>query len=385
MRPAERVQVPRFVSVRKMTAKGQACDRAILAVSLGLMKPRTQSGRSTKAAIGLRGVLALLAVSVAGAAGAQDIRTTVDGYLVNFPDVQPIMVNGRVMVPVRGVFEHMNATVTWDSYNQTVNATRGTDTISLPVNSYTATVNGRTVNLDTPATMRSGRVLVPLRFLSESLGAEVEWLSATRTVEITNAGSTPPYEPGYTTMMINSDTVVPFKLNQRMTSNESSQGDRFTASLDTNGFSNYQGLPAGSILEGHVDVVRAKTGDTPGVLGLKFDRVRLPDGTTYPIYGALIGLDKDSVTNENGRLVAKDGAKDNNLKYVGYGAGAGALVAILTDGNILTNSLIGGALGFLFGEIQKDPSKSRNVVLDANTKFGVRLTNDFSFRVANTR
>jgi hypothetical protein len=107
----------------------------------------------------------------------------------------------------------------------------------------------------------------------------------------------------------------------------------------------------------------------------------MPDGQTFAIYGSLIGLDANSVTNDNGRLVAKDGAKDDNLKYVGYGAGAGALVAIVTNGNILTSTLIGGALGWLFGEIQKDPSKSRNVALESGTRFGVRLTNEFAFRV----
>ncbi len=332
----------------------------------------------------LRGIVALVAISVACAASAQSIRATVDGNLVHFPDVQPVMVNGRVMVPVRGVFEHMNANVTWDAYNQTVNATHAGHVISLKVNSYTATVDGRLVNLDSPATMRSGRVLVPLRFISESLGAGVEWLEASRTVEITSAVTAPPYGGNYTTMSMDTGTVIPFRLNQRLTSTESSAGDRFTASLDTSGLSNYQGLPPGSLLEGHVDVVRAKTGTTPGVLGLKFDRIRLPDGQIYTAYGTLIGLDKDSVENDNGRLVAKNSAKDNNLKYVGYGAGAGALIAILTDGNILTNSLIGGALGYLFGEIQKDPSKANNVVLDAGSKFGMRLTSDFTFKVPST-
>ncbi len=329
----------------------------------------------------LRSILALVAISVAGVASAQSIRATVDGNLVNFPDVQPVMVNGRVMVPVRGVFEHMNASVVWDAYNQTVNAQHGSTTISLKVGSYTATVNGQLVSFDAPATMRNGRVLVPLRFISESIGADVQWLEASHTVQITSAAGAPPVGTGYTTMSMDAGTVIPFRLNQRLTSSEASAGDRFTASLDTSGLSNYQGLPPGTILEGHVDVVRAKTGDTPGVLGLKFDRIRLLDGQVYTAFGTLIGLDKNSVDNVDGRLVAKNSAKDNNLKYVGYGAGAGAIVALLTDGNILTNSLIGGALGYLFGEIQKDPSKSNNVVLDAGTRFGMRLTNEFTFKV----
>jgi hypothetical protein len=271
-------------------------------------------------------MLALVAISVAGVAGAQMIHATVDGQMVHFPDVQPIMVNGRVMVPVRGVFEHMNASVVWDPYTQTVNAQHGDTSISLKVNSYTATVNGQLVSFDAPATIRNGRVLVPLRFISESIGSDVQWVEAIRTVRITSVATAPPFGSSYTTMSMDAGTVIPFRLNQRLTSSEATAGDRFTASLDTSGLSNYQGLPPGTILEGHVDVVRAKTGDTPGVLSLKFDRIRLLDGQIYTAYGTLIGLDKNSVDNVDGRLVAKNSAKDNNLKYVGYGAGAGAIV-----------------------------------------------------------
>ena len=50
----------------------------------------------------------------------RSIRATVNGENVYFPDVQPAMVNGRVMVPLRGVFEHMGAHVMWNSATQTV-------------------------------------------------------------------------------------------------------------------------------------------------------------------------------------------------------------------------------------------------------------------------
>ena len=330
----------------------------------------------------LRCTLVLAALSLTVAASAQGIRTTVDSLTVSFPDVQPTMVNGRVMVPVRGVFEHMGADVRWDSTNQTVNAQHGSDTIVLPLNSYTATINGSQVTMDTPATMKRGRVMVPLRFLSESLGANVEWLAASRTVEITSNGNTVP-DTGSNVSRLNVGEVIPFSLNTRLSSSQSRVGDTFTARLDSSQFSNYQGLPQGSELQGHVDVVKAKTGNTPGVLGLKFDRVKMPDGLVYPIYGSLIGLDNDSVSSTDGRVVAKSSAMNDDLKWVGYGAGAGALLSILTHGNIIENSVIGAALGFLAGEIQKDPSKAHNVVLETGTKFGVRLTNEFAYRSPN--
>lgn len=329
------------------------------------------------------GLLALVSLSVAGSA-SQAIRTTVDDILVNFADVQPVMVSGRVMVPVRGVFEHMNAEVEWNADTRTVTAQRGNDNIILPINSRFATVNGRQVSLDAPARIRNGRTIVPLRFLSESLGASVEWIADSRLVEIntTTSGSTPPTGDGATTRRIDEGTVIPFGLVEKLSSNGSEVGDKFTANLDTAGNKDYQGMPTGAVLEGHVDVARAKSGETPGVLGLAFDRIRMADGQTYPVYGSLIGLDSKSVEYDDGRIIARKDAKTDNLKYVGYGAGGGALLAILTNGNIITNSLIGGALGYLFGEIQKNPEKSNNVTQQPGTKFGMKLTRDLTFRVA---
>ncbi len=332
----------------------------------------------------MHAVAIIAAFAVASVAGAQDIRATVNGDFVNFPDIQPIMIQNRVMVPVRGVFEHMNSNVEWDSNSRTVVAQRGTDTIRLPVNSYYATVNGRQVNLDSPAKIVMGRTMVPLRFLSEALGGTVDWVASVRTVEINTMGVSNPWQTpaGYTAIHMNSGTVIPFSLNQKLSSNGSSVGDKFTANLETGELSSYQGIPNGAVLEGHVDVVRAKIGDTPGVLGLAFDRVKLPDGQSYKVHGTLIGLDSNSVNVEGGRIVAKPGTKNDNLKWVGYGAGGGALIAILTKENVLTTSLIGGALGYLFGEIQKDPSKARNVTSDIGTKFGVKLTRELTYQVA---
>lgn len=324
--------------------------------------------------------LTVAVLTVSGAAHAQEIRTTVDGNLVTFSDVQPVMINGRVLVPVRGVFEHMNSHVEWDKDLRMVTAHHGSDTIALPINSYSATVNGRSVRLDSPATIHRGRTMVPLRFLSESLGAGVEWIADTRTVEILTVGGA---STNHDTVIarIEPGTVTPFTLNSKLSSNASKIGDRFTATLDTGGNSDYSKLPAGTTLEGRVVTASRKAGDTPGVLGLEFDRVVLPSGKRYAIAGVLHGLDGKSVRNENGKLTAKAGTNKNNLKYVGYGAGAGALVSILTKGNLFTTSLIGAALGFLVGEIEKNPSKSRDVTLDQGTRFGVRLTNELAFRV----
>jgi hypothetical protein len=93
-----------------------------------------------------------------------------------------------------------------------------------------------------------------------------------------------------------------------------------------------------------------------------------------PIEAGLTGLDSKHVTNEDGRLVAKTEHRNDTLTYVGIGAGAGALVALLTDsGDLVRNGLIGAGLGWIYSEIQRNNQKPRDVVLTKDTEVGVRL------------
>ncbi len=327
-------------------------------------------------------IAATLLMAAATLASAQDIKTTVNGVLVYFPDVEPMMLNGRVMVPLRGVFEHVDAHVQWNAESRTVICHRAGDELRLPIGSYHATLNGTMLALDTPAILVSGRTMIPLRFTSEALGASVDWIAETKTVQINTVNAPRTVVAGFKAIRLDAGTVIPFRLDHNLSSNGATVGQKFWATIDTNGAASYQGLPTGTTLEGRVSTAKPKTGDTPGVLGLAFDRVRLPDGSSYAIHGSLIGLDSKSVYEDaNGRLIARSDSRSDNLKYVGYGAGAGVLLAIATKGNVLTNALIGGALGYLFGEIQKNPSKARDVSLAQGTKFGVRLNSDLAVRV----
>ncbi len=125
------------------------------------------------------------------------ITVTVDGNNVVFTDVQPIMRAGRVFVPIRGVFEYMKADVKWDNVNRSVVAKRGEDTITIPLGGNKAILNGQEVVLNDIPFMERGRVLVPLRFLSESLSAKVVWLESRRLVQIdtTGPGAVPQTKP----------------------------------------------------------------------------------------------------------------------------------------------------------------------------------------------
>jgi len=102
-------------------------------------------------------------------------------------DVAPKIFKGRTMIPVRAVMEKLGAAVRWDAESKTVEVTKDGVNISLSINQQTAIVNGEEVPLDSAATIVDGRTLIPVRFVSESLGATVFWEENTKTVVIEKA------------------------------------------------------------------------------------------------------------------------------------------------------------------------------------------------------
>lgn len=127
---------------------------------------------------------ALLLGLVGTAAAAPTI--TVDGQQLSF-DVPPIIENNRVLVPLRAIFEALGATVSWDQATQTVTATKAGTEIKLTIDQATAYKNGYPVELDAPPKIVNNRTLVPIRFVSEALGAQVTWNGDTQTVTILSA------------------------------------------------------------------------------------------------------------------------------------------------------------------------------------------------------
>lgn len=176
------------------------------------------------------------------------------------------------------------------------------------------------------------------------------------------------------TTSLEAGSVLPVKLDDALSSNNSRKGDTFTATIRNDTDTEYYRLPTGTRVEGVVRDARPKQDKDPGVLDLEFRRLRFPDGKSYAIEGSLIGLDNKSVEKRSdGRLVAKPGHKTDRLTYVGYGAGAGLIVGLLTKHG-LEDTVIGGGLGYLFGSLQKGGSNSpNNVTLKQGTELGVRV------------
>lgn len=117
-----------------------------------------------------------------GAAKASPI-VLLDGHQLSF-EVSPTVENGTTLVPVRAVFEALGATVQWDGYTQTVTVGKVGTTIKITMGQTTAYKNGSPVTLQVPAKLINNRTMVPLRFVSEALGAQVNWNGSTQTISI---------------------------------------------------------------------------------------------------------------------------------------------------------------------------------------------------------
>ena len=96
----------------------------------------------------------------------------------------PQIVDGRTLVPVRFVSESLGAVVIWDGEKREVSLLDGTNTIYLTIDSKEVIVNGETITLDVPAQIIDNSTMVPIRFVSEALGANIAWDGETRTVTI---------------------------------------------------------------------------------------------------------------------------------------------------------------------------------------------------------
>jgi hypothetical protein len=115
-----------------------------------------------------------------------NIKVEVNGNKVAFKDQKPVIIDGRTLVPVRGVFENLGMTVEWVQSEQKVILTRKDTTISLLIGKDELTIttlNGtKSIKMDVPAQLINNRTMVPVRAISEAANAKVDWDSNLQTV-----------------------------------------------------------------------------------------------------------------------------------------------------------------------------------------------------------
>ena len=116
---------------------------------------------------------------------------TVNGDYVNSQN-RGYLKSGVTMVSLRDFGDIFRANVGWNEKNSTATVTTPTKSIAVTKNKNTATVNGKSVALDSGAAIVKDRIFVPLRFLSEALGAKVTWDEETITAHITSSAAAVP-------------------------------------------------------------------------------------------------------------------------------------------------------------------------------------------------
>lgn len=108
----------------------------------------------------------------------------------NVLEAAPYIEKNRTMVPVRLIAEGLGGEVKWEAAARKVTVRLGDNTIVLSAGQATATRNGRKVVLDAPAQIRGGRTFVPVRFVSEAMGFDVEWDEAEQAALVTSGEKT---------------------------------------------------------------------------------------------------------------------------------------------------------------------------------------------------
>lgn len=123
-------------------------------------------------------------------ASEQPITIHIDGEKVS-TDVDPVLLNGTTLVPIRVISEALGAEVEWIPEQQKVIIEKGKlFEIEIVIDQIQAQINGKKVDLLQKAQIMSGRTMVPLRFVAEGFASDVDWNQESRTVEVAR----PPQE-----------------------------------------------------------------------------------------------------------------------------------------------------------------------------------------------
>ena len=100
-------------------------------------------------------------------------------------DTAPVIIDGRTLIPVRGVSEAMGGNVNCNNDTKTVTITLGSNKVEMTIDSKTAYFNNKAQTLDVAPVVLNGRTMLPARFIAESFGFDVNWDNDTKTISIT--------------------------------------------------------------------------------------------------------------------------------------------------------------------------------------------------------
>ncbi|OCT14160.1 hypothetical protein A8709_25290 [Paenibacillus pectinilyticus] len=128
--------------------------------------------------------LLLIPTTALGAEAPKAITLFMNEKQLDSVDVQPRIVNGNTIVPLRIIVEQIGALVTWDEASRKVTITKDKTNIQLVIDNTTALINGKKEALEVGPKIENGTTMLPLRFIGEVLGIEFKWDGATSSVHM---------------------------------------------------------------------------------------------------------------------------------------------------------------------------------------------------------
>lgn len=121
---------------------------------------------------------------------AKEIAIVIDGEKYTDPNMPAVSIDGRTMLPMRGICEELGCTVTWNEAAKQVYAVSDTHTVVFQIDSKTGYKNGETFTMDVAPMIVNDRTMLPVRALATALDIDVTWDDPNRTVYIGEAPST---------------------------------------------------------------------------------------------------------------------------------------------------------------------------------------------------
>lgn len=128
-------------------------------------------------------VALLIAIVPLDVRADDDVRMWVDGKYIE-SDADPYIEVDRTLVPIRFIAESLGYDVDWENATRTVIIDDGKNEITMQIGNKISKLNGKTIELDTEPTIKNDRTYVPVRYVAESLGKYVDWDNDNYTVVI---------------------------------------------------------------------------------------------------------------------------------------------------------------------------------------------------------
>jgi copper amine oxidase-like protein len=292
--------------------------------------------------------LAIALSAFAAPASAASYPVLVNGVHLALSQA-PLQRGGRIFVPMRAIFEGLNAGVAYD--NGTINATAGDKTVQVKIGSNQAIVGGRQEFLDAAPFLAGSIAMVPLRFVSEALGANVDYNSQSGSISIAAAK-----------LPIPSGSVINAMLGTELNSASAYIGQAVTLSVPQSAQGNPTAL-AGATIYGKVIQAQAAAQGTNPSVQIAVDSIAFAGyADPQPISAKVLKIDPTQ-----GSIIAKEAA----------GTLAGMLIGNYIGKQLDSNQ--GGLIGAAGGYLLTSNSKA-NIRVPAGTPVTLQLTDALALK-----